>query len=218
MADLKISQLPSVTTLDPTDVLPVVDAGLTKQVTVRNLNNSLPVTTFVAGASSLWGAGVVAAQYSFVGPYTAGVGNDNLTNNTDNFPRWNTEVYNTDPGTFQLFGANTTLARVFIKSSGYYEIISSPHYYDLYNSMRFTVKLFSSASSGGGMSYVTQLANRWYVGATIPPGQTVDSATVFYVSSPAYYTVALYPTGTTPFPATENSTPSRFTLKKLIAG
>jgi len=57
MADLKITQLPSVTTLDPADVFPVVDAGLTKQVSVVNLNNSLPITTFVRSTSSLWGGG-----------------------------------------------------------------------------------------------------------------------------------------------------------------
>lgn len=215
MADLKISQLPEATSLTTSDILPAVNGGLTKRVSVANLNNSLPLTTFVQGASGLWGSGIITSQYAFAGPYTPGT--DNLTNNSDNFPRWNTEVYNTDPGTFEFFGTGTTLSRVYIKSAGYYEIIASPHYYDLYNNMRLTVKLFSSASVGGGMSYVTQLANRWFVGAVVPPGQTVDSATVFYVTSPTYYTVALFPTANSPYPAAENSTPSRFTLKKIIA-
>ena len=217
MADLKISQLPSVTLLDTSDVLPVVDAGLTKQVTVQNLSRSLPLHTFVQGASSLWGSGIVAAQYAFIGPYVPGPTNDNLVNNTDNFPRWNSEVYNTDPGTFEFFGSGTTLSRVYIKSAGYYEIVSQPHYFDLYNNMRMTVKLFSSSSVGGGMAYVTQLANRWFVGVSNPPAQTLDSTTVFYVASPTYYTVALFPTLNNPYPAESNSTPSRFTLKKLIA-
>jgi hypothetical protein len=217
MADLKISQLPSVTTLDPADVFPVVDAGLTKQVSVVNLNNSLPITTFVQSASSLWGGGLVAAQYAFAGPYIPGPGNDNLTNNADNFPRWNTQVFNTDPTNFELVNSNTTLSRVHIKTSGYYLIISQPQYFDLYNNMQMTVKLFSSASSTGGMSYVARLASQWYVGANIPPGQTIDSTTLFFVSSPAFYTVSLNPTLNSPYPSDSGSSPSRFTLIKITA-
>jgi hypothetical protein len=217
MADLKISQLPSVTTLDPNDVFPVVDAGLTKQVSVTNLNGSLPITTFVRGASALWGGGLIASQYAFSGPYIPGVGNDNLTNNADNFPRWNTEVFNTDPNTFELFNSNTTLSRVLIKSPGYYLIVSQPQYFDLYNNMQMTVKLFSSASSSGGMAYVLRLASRWYVGVLIPPGQTIDSTAIFYVSAPTFYTVSLNPTLNTPYPSDSGSSPSRFTLIKLLA-
>lgn len=219
MADLKISQLPEVTSLITSDILPAVNEGLTKKVSVQNLNKSLPITTFVQGASSLWGSGIIAAQYAFVGPYNpgAGPGLDNLINNADNFVRWNSEIYNTDPNTFEFFNPGTSLARVHIKSSGYYEINSSPHYFDLYNNMRFTVFLYSSSTVSGGMNRVTQIANRWYVGVSVPPGQTVDSTHVFYVSIPAYYTVGMLPTANSPYPSSDNNTPSRFTLKKIIA-
>jgi hypothetical protein len=217
MADLKISQLPEATSLVTSDIFPVVNGGLTKRVSVQNLNSSLPLTTFVRGASAGWGGGLVTAQFAFAGPYTPGAGNDNLTNNADNFPRWNTQVYNTDAGTFELVNSNTTLARVFIKSTGYYQIIAQPQYFDLYNNMSMTVKLFSSVSQTGGMAYVTRLASRWFVGTTVPPGQTIDCSTVFNVSTPAYYTVALEPTLNTPYPSEGGSTPSRFTLIKLIA-
>jgi hypothetical protein len=219
MADLKISQLPSVTTLDTADVFPVVDAGLTKQVSVQNLNNSLPITTFVQGASALWGGGLFAAQFLFAGPYTpgTGAGQDNLINNSDNFPRWNTTAFNTSLANFELINSNTTLSRVHIKTSGYYYIAASPHYFDLYNNMRLTVKLFTSSTPTGGMSYVTQLASRWHVGTALPPGQTVDGSTVFLVPTPGYYTVALFPTANSPYPSESGSAPSRFTLIKLIA-
>jgi hypothetical protein len=217
MADLKISQLPDVTSLITSDIFPVVNGGLTKKVSVQGLNGSLPITTFVQSASASWGAGLIAAQFSFAGPYTPGAGNDNLTNNADNFIRWNTQIYNTDINTFELINPGTTTARVHIKSAGYYMIIAQPQYFDLYNNMSMTVKLFSSATISGGMSYVTRLASRWYVGTANPPGQTIDSTTVFYVSLPGYYTVALEPTANSPYPSEGGATSSRFTLIKLIA-
>lgn len=223
MADLKISQLPSVTVLDPTDVLPIVDAGLTKQVTVGNLSNNLPITTFVRSASALWGtgggAGVLAtAQYAFNAPYTPGPGNDNLTNNADNFPRWNTENYNTSPSTFELINSNTTTARVFIKAAGYYFISANIQYFDLYNNMQFTVNLFNSASPTGAMAFVTRLSSRWYVGTVVPPSQTQDSSTIFYAASPGYYTVSLFPTANSPYPSGSGTTPPRFTLLRILPG
>jgi len=218
MADLKISQLPAAgTNIFTSDVLPVVNGGVTKQISVQNLSTSLPITTFVQGASAGWGGGLLAAQYSFTGPYIPGIGQDNLTNNTDNVPRWNTQVFNTSPATFELFNAGTTNARVHIKAAGYYMIISQPQYFDLYNNMQMTVKLFTSATSSGSMSYVTRLATRWYVGTANPPGQTIDSTSIFLATAPGYYTVALEPTLNSPYPSEQGGLQSRFTLIKLIA-
>jgi len=220
MADLKISQLPSVATLDPTDVFPVVDAGLTKQVSVTNLNNSLPITTFVQLASSGWGAGapgasIVAAQYSFEPPYV-GV-TDNLVNNTDNFIRWNTEQFNTRLATFEFFGSGTTGSRVFIKETGYYLITSQICYFDLYNNMRFTVKLFRAPGVAPSPPvFVQNLASRWFVGTLLPPGITVDSATVIRVTTPGYYTIVLFPTANSPFPSVVDTGASRFTFVKIL--
>jgi hypothetical protein len=217
MADLKISQLPEATSLLVGDIFPIVNDSLTKKVSVANLSNSLPITTFVRGASAGWGGGLIAAQYAFSGPYIPGVLNDNLTNNTDNFPRWNTQVFNTDSNTFELVNSNTTLSRVFIKAPGYYQIISQPHYFDLYGNMQITVKLFNSVTSSGGMAYVLRLASRWFVGTLIPPSQTIDSSAVFFVPVPGYYTVSLNPSLNTPYPSSDGALPSRFTLIKLLA-
>lgn len=220
MADLKISQLPSVAILDSTDVLPVVDAGLTKQVSVANLNNSLPITTFVQNASSGWGAGapgasVVAAQYVFEPPYVGTT--DNLVNNTDNFVRWNSEAFNTSSSTFEFFGSGTTGARVFVKQTGYYLVISQINYFDLYNGMRLTVKLFRAAGvSPASMLIVNQLGTQVYPSAVLPSGQTLDSSTLIRVTSPGYYTVGLFPTANSPFPSSTDSGASKFTLIKIL--
>ena len=83
--------------------------------------------------------------------------------------------------------------------------------------MQMTVKLFSSTSVSGTMTYVTRLASRWYVGAANPPGQTIDSTSVFFAATPGYYTVALEPTLNSPYPSEQGNLQSRFTLIKLIA-
>jgi len=220
MADLKISQLPSVTTLDPTDVLPVVDGGLTKQVSVTNLSNSLPITTFVQNASSGWGAGapgasIVAAQYIFEPPYV-GI-TDNLVNNTDNFLRWNSQAFNTSNSTFEFFGSGTTGARVHIKQTGYYIVISQINYFDLYNGMRLTAKLFRAEGvSPAPMTIVNQLGTQIYPSAVLPPGQTLDCSTLIRVASPGYYTVGLHPTANSPFPSSSDNGASKFTLIKIL--
>lgn len=223
MADLKISQLPETTSLIASDIVPVVNGGLTKRISFQNLNNTLPITTFVQNASSFWGAGgsgggLATAQYAFTGPYIGGAGNDNLTNNTDNYPRWNTEVYNTSTSTFELLNPGTIQSRVFIKAPGYYQISANVKYFDLYNNMTFHVSLFNSATPTGAMAFVTRLSSRWYVGATLPGSQTQDSTTIFFVAAPGYYTVSVFPTANSPFPADNGSTPSRFTLLRLLPG
>jgi len=214
MADLKISQLPEATTLGVTDILPAVNSGITRKINLQNLSNALPLTTFVKNASGSWGGGVSIAGYSFAGPYIPIT--DNLFNSTDNYPRWNTELFNTDANTYEFFNAGSTLSRVFIKTAGYYEITTAIHYYDLFNNMRMTVKLFNGTTSTGPMTQLTQIANRYFIGAVNPPGQTIDSTLIFFNSSPTYYTVGLFPTANSPYPSSENSTPSRFFLKKIL--
>lgn len=221
MADLKISQLPEVIVPDISDILPIVDAGLTKRVSINNLSNNLPITTFVRGASSGWGSGapgasVAVAQYSFEPPYT-GI-TDNLVNNTDNFPRWNTQIINTRPDTFEFFGSGTTGARVFIKEAGYYLIVSQIHYFDLWNNNRFSVNLFRAAGvSPAPMVRVFNLANRTFPSTTPnPPGQTVDSSSLFVATIPGYYTVGVFPTLNSPFPASTDTGASRMTFIKVL--
>lgn len=43
MANIKISQLPQVTSVNPTDVLPTVASGVTSKITAQNLASSLPL-------------------------------------------------------------------------------------------------------------------------------------------------------------------------------
>lgn len=48
MADLKISQLPSVFTLSATDVFPVVNQGATKKLTLQQLQSYIATTSLTA--------------------------------------------------------------------------------------------------------------------------------------------------------------------------
>ncbi len=57
MADLKISELPEALSLATNDVLPIVNGGTTKKVTVNSINNALPLTTYVQQASADWNPG-----------------------------------------------------------------------------------------------------------------------------------------------------------------
>jgi hypothetical protein len=50
MADLRISQLPELITPATSDVIPIVNSGSTKKVTLQNL----PVSTFVSSNSATW--------------------------------------------------------------------------------------------------------------------------------------------------------------------
>lgn len=60
MSDIKLSQLPEVTSLLPTDILPNVASGTTSKITVQNLAASLPL---VPSASYALNAGSTHTKF-----------------------------------------------------------------------------------------------------------------------------------------------------------
>jgi hypothetical protein len=66
MADSKISALPSATTpLAGTEVLPIVQSGVTKQVSVANLTAGRPINATVATLSSYLKSNALATNWTF---------------------------------------------------------------------------------------------------------------------------------------------------------
>lgn len=115
MADLKISQLPVATTpLAGTEVLPIVQSGTTKQVSVNDMIpansdptfNSVTVTTSVAATT--FDTNVAAAGVTLVGTTLAADGTDT-----------NIDINITPKGTGAINGSDTILRRLMFKDTGY---------------------------------------------------------------------------------------------------
>jgi hypothetical protein len=115
MADLKISQLPAATTpLAGTEVLPIVQSGTTKQVSVNNLIpansdptfNSVTVTTFVNATT--FDTNVAAAGVTLVGTTLSADGTDT-----------NIDINVTPKGTGAVNMSDTILRRAMLKDTGY---------------------------------------------------------------------------------------------------
>jgi|688.fasta_scaffold99867_3 hypothetical protein len=113
MADLKISQLPAATTpLAGTEVLPIVQSGATKQVSVNNLTagkavsaSSLTATTVL---STTFDTNVAAAGVTLVGNTLSADGTDA-----------NIDINVTPKGTGAVNQTDTILRRAMFKDTGY---------------------------------------------------------------------------------------------------
>ena len=113
MADLKISQLPAATTpLAGTEVLPIVQSGVTKQVSVNNLTagkavsaSSLTATTVL---STTFDTNVAAAGVTLVGNTLSADGTDT-----------NIDINVTPKGTGAVNQTDTILRRAMFKDTGY---------------------------------------------------------------------------------------------------
>jgi hypothetical protein len=113
MADLKISQLPAATTpLAGTEVLPIVQSGATKQVSVNNLTagkavsaSSLTATTVL---STTFDTNVAAAGVTLVGNTLSADGTDA-----------NIDINITPKGTGAVNQTDTILRRAMFKDTGY---------------------------------------------------------------------------------------------------
>lgn len=113
MADLKISQLPAATTpLAGTEVLPIVQSGATKQVSVNNLTagkavsaSSLTATTVL---STTFDTNVAAAGVTLVGNTLSADGTDT-----------NIDINVTPKGTGAVNQTDTILRRAMFKDTGY---------------------------------------------------------------------------------------------------
>jgi archaellum component FlaF (FlaF/FlaG flagellin family) len=115
MADLKISQLPAATTpLAGTEVLPIVQSGTTKPVSVNNLIpansdptfNSVTVTTTAKAAT--FDTNIAAAKVTVAGTTLAASGTDT-----------NIDINVTPKGTGALNMSDTILRRSMFKDTGY---------------------------------------------------------------------------------------------------
>ena len=215
MADLKISQLTEVATPITSDILPIVNSSETKKVTLTNLSNVLPITTFVRSASGNWGGSPAYIQVSHQPPYAGPA--DNLPNATDTYLAWDASTTN-DSSTFELVNSGTSNARVQIKTTGIYEFIVQAVYFDLWNDNRFSAHLdFNTASTGGGWTRVVSLFQHVFAGDTAsPPGQIVHGQAQINVSvANRYYSVAFNPSINTPFPTILNNVATNLLIRKI---
>ena len=69
MADIKISQLPVVTSLGASDVVPVVAGCVTSQITKTNLDNTLVVANAVNATNATNAVSAVSSSYALSGSY-----------------------------------------------------------------------------------------------------------------------------------------------------
>lgn len=226
MADLKISQLPAVTTLATTDVFPVVNTNETKQVSVNNLSDSLPITTFVRSASSEW-AGAVPFIRARWEPQPSPPTYPNLVNGVDYFIPWNFRDTNeTSDQTFELVNANTSNARIHIKTTGLYDFIFEAIFFDLHSNMRFSGFLdFNNLAAGGGWTRRATFFQNTFAYPTpvfgsipTPPAVIVRGvAQVNITTSNLYWSAAVNPSANTPFPATvPGNNPTNPTVTNLL--
>jgi hypothetical protein len=195
MADILISNLPLYTGDTNGSYLVMNDSGETTTYKVTK-------QTFIDTA---------VASYSWTTNY------DNLTNGAENYARWDTEVFNSNPNIFELVNsaaAGNTGARIFLKEPGYYELISQVHLYDAFGNQDLLVKYNTSTTSGGAMTPVTLLSDDKFVETT---GDRLLNGTIcFFISTPTYITLSINPSANSPFPSSDNSTPTRIFVKKLL--
>ena len=173
------------------------------------MNNSGETTTYKVTRETFMDTAV--ACYSWTTNYT------NLTNATENYPRWDTEVFNSSPNIFELINstvAGDTGARIYFKESGYYEITSQVHLFDAFGNADFLVKYNSATGSSTAMSVVTLLSDEKFVEST---GDRLINGTIcLNITTPTYITISINPSANSPFPSDVNSTPTRIFVKKLF--
>ena len=195
MADILISNLPLYTGQTTGSYLVMNDSGETTTYKVTR-------ETFMDTA---------VACYSWTTNYT------NLTNATENYPRWDTEVFNSSPNIFELINstvAGNTGARIYFKESGYYEITSQVHLFDAFGNADFLVKYNSATGSSTAMSVVTLLSDEKFAETT---GDRLINGTIcINITTPTYITISINPSANSPFPSDTNSTPTRIFVKKLF--
>jgi hypothetical protein len=195
MADILISNLPLYTGDTNGSYLVMNDSGETTTYKVTR-------ETFIDTA---------VASYSWTTNYA------NLTNGAENYPRWNTEVFNSNSDIFELVNsavAGNTGARIFLKESGYYELTSQVHLFDAFGNADFLVKYNSATTSGGAMTPGTLLSDDKFAETT---GDRLINGTIcFFITTPTYITLSINPSANSPFPSNANSTPTRIFIKKLL--
>lgn len=152
MADQSISQLTELTAPLTTDVLPIVNSGETKKVTLQTINNNLPITTFVASESASWvGGGTGSSELSssiFIATWTSGY--RNMTNNTLNLINFNNVVTNTGTDNFELETGNGDTSidgKIQIKQPGNYLINLLYNTYDITGGNYYSFYIYTNGTS-----------------------------------------------------------------------
>jgi len=219
MADKKISSLDEIQLPANNSVLPIVDFGVTKKVTYANLIKNLPIATFVEANSANWGGVLSYAQFNYQGPYSGGAlyTGDNLINNTDNYLPWDATVSNTDTSTFQLVNPDSPNARIWIKRTGYYEVVTRLIYFDCYNNNVSVYLDSNTASTGGTWNRLATLNRNWFPTVTPnPPASTlIGSVTITINSVNTYISVAVNPTANAPFPGIISGSTTSIFLRRI---
>jgi len=195
MADILISNLPLFTGQTNGSYLVMNDSGET--------------TTYKVTRETFMDTGV--ASYSWTINYA------NLTNGAENYPRWDTEVFNSSPNIFELVNstvAGNTGARIYLKESGYYELTSQVHLYDAFGNVDVLVKYNTATTSGGAMTPGTLLSDEKY--AELTQDRLLNGTICFFISTPTYITLSINPSANSPFPSNANSTPTRIFIKKIL--
>lgn len=141
----------------------------------------------------------------------------NLGQNTDVFPIFSSTQWNTNSNIFELVnsGSGSPVARVFVKTSGYYMIISQGYAYDFKNNTDVFLKIWESATSGGDLSIARYLNVSQYETTNTGNLNTVNGSAVFRVASPGYYTMSLLSTTTNPY-ALQSPGNNMFTMSLQI--
>jgi hypothetical protein len=155
MADSKISNLPNLVTPLVSDVLPIVNSGVAKKVSVQNLGN---VISTPQGASAY--TTVNANSASWVSPaaaFFATQGGAVITQDVDTTLNFDRTYYNTDTNVFELVNPGTSTARVQIKTPGVYRFTAHVHSYDITSNRDTSIKILSTGTSEGAMSFITLL-------------------------------------------------------------
>ncbi len=194
MADILISNLPLFTGQTTNSYLVMNDSGETTTYKVTR-------ETFMDTA---------VASYSWTINYA------NLTNGAENYPRWDTEVFNSSSNIFQLVNstvAGNTGARIFLKEPGYYELISQVHLFDAFGNQDLLVKYNSATGSTDAMSVGTLISDEKF--AELTGDRLINGTICFFISTPTYITLSINPSANSPFPSNGNSTPTRIFIKKL---
>lgn len=220
MADLKISQLTQATTLQTTDVMPVVNTGITRNATINTINNTLPITTFVRSNSANWASNTLSfAQFAYTSPFVGGplYGGDNLINNTDNYLPWRTQILNTNASVYELVNPNSSNARIAIKQTGYYNVVTNIGYFDCYNNTMSIFLDLNLFSAGGTWARLATLNRTWFPTVTPNPDAVlfVGNTIIQVPTAPRFISVAVRPTANTPFPSSISGTPPTILINRI---
>ena len=195
MADILISNLPLYTGQTTGSYMVMNDSGETTTYKVTR-------ETFMD---------IAVASYSWTTNYA------NLTNGAENYPRWDTEVFNSSPNIFELVNsaaAGNTGARIYFKEAGYYEITSQVHLFDLFNNVDLTVKINTALVSFTPMSVGSLINDEKVVESTAD--RLINGTICTFITEPTYITISINPSANSPFPSNANSTPTRIFVKKLF--